>query len=210
MLKIPITNKSFTKYGQIVQGYDFNEICEIANKEATLPSDGTMYVAGFEKFESLPIAKELKQRAYGKMDIQLGYCSGQNTMLNALEYHKGSEIIIAATPLVLLLASITDMQDFKINSDNIQAFYMQKGEAVELYATTLHYAPCKTQETGFMAIIVLPKGTNLPLEQKPINPQGEDKILFMKNKWLIAHKESNEAKQGVTIGIIGDNLHVEI
>ena len=45
-------------------------------------------------------------KSFGEMEIQIGYCNGHNSMLNALEYHKSSEINVAATDAVLLLGSI--------------------------------------------------------------------------------------------------------
>ena len=36
----------------------------------------------------------------------------------------------------------------------------------------------------------------------------EDKRLFAKNKWLIAHPDTDEAKQGAVIGITGENVDI--
>jgi len=49
----------------------------------------------------------------------------------------------------------------------------------EVYATTLHYAPCNANENGFRCVVVLPKDTNLSLENR-INKCGEDALLFAK------------------------------
>ena len=208
---LSIHDSDFIPYGQVLSDYDFNEICEISKTDAVLPMKGTIYEAKLPAFEKLKIADELKNRVYGGMDIQIGYCSGQNSLLNGLEYHRGSEVIIAATPLILLLASLTDIKNHEtIDSSKVKAFYMNEKEAVELYSTTLHFAPCRAVESGFMAIIVLPNGTNTPLKQKLDNPQGEDKLLAMTNKWLITHPESDAAKNGAFIGITGDNLQIAL
>ena len=55
--------------------------------------------------------------------------------------------------------------------------------------------------------IVLPQGTN---EEKPsITPKNEeDKWLQARNKWLIAHKDTNEAKNGAHVGITGENIDI--
>ncbi|MFR6273810.1 MAG: DUF4867 family protein [Blautia sp.] len=61
---------------------------------------------------------------------------------------------------------------------------------VEVYATTLHYAPCNAHENKFCTAVVLPKGTNTDAPTATGNNTGEDKLLFARNKWLIAHKDA--------------------
>ena len=85
---------------------------------------------------------------------------------------------------------------------------MEEKEAVELYGTAMHFAPCRAVESGFMAIIVLPKGTNFPLVSEKTQAKGEDRLLWMKNKWLIAHPESAVAGNGAFVGIAGDNIEI--
>ncbi len=79
---------------------------------------------------------------------------------------------------------------------------------MELYATTLHYAPCHTDPAkGFRVLVVLPKGTNTA---KPdFKPESqEDKMLWANNKWLLAHPESAEAKDGAWRGLTGPNIDI--
>ena len=81
--------------------------------------------------------------------------------------------------------------------------------AVEVYATTLHYAPCHTDaKEGFRVAVVLPKGTN---EARPaisfIN--DEDNRLWARNKWLLSHPESSEASQGAYVGLAGENIDIK-
>ena len=80
--------------------------------------------------------------------------------------------------------------------------------AVEVYATTLHYAPCHVNEgEGFRVAVVLPRGTNTnPPGAKPVNE--EDTWLTARNKWLLAHPESSEAAQGAHIGLQGVNIDI--
>ena len=85
-------------------------------------------------------------------------------------------------------------------------FRAPAGTAVELYATTLHYAPpCDSAKgAGFRVAVVLPRGTNT---EKPDGTGAlhEDKLLWARNKWLIAHPDTNEAKQGAFVGLEGEN-----
>jgi len=77
-----------------------------------------------------------------------------------------------------------------------------------LYATTLHFAPCKVADEGYKSIIVLTKGTNLPLPVVPSPLSEEDQLLWMQNKWLIAHPESAPAASGALGGITSANIQI--
>lgn len=63
---------------------------------------------GDSNLESMPEAELLSNNIYGGMPIQIGYCNGTNTKLNCLEYHRDSEIDIAADDVVLLLGRQQD------------------------------------------------------------------------------------------------------
>ena len=80
----------------------------------------------------------------------------------------------------------------------MEAFRIPSGTAVELYATTLHYAPCNASDGGFLVAVVLPKGTNEALEHP--HTGGEDALLAAKNKWLIGHPEGG-LPEGSYIGL---------
>ena len=200
-----ITDASFGVYGKVLTGYDFSELLEVM-RHMPCPADDVIYVPGADELERLPAARELKERAYGGLPIQAGYCNGNNKKLNAVEYHRSSEIDIAQTDLILLLGRQQDIEaDFTYDTAKIEAFYMPAGTAVELYATTLHYAPCTAGGDGFRCAIILPAGTNLELDFAP-SAEGEDRLITAKNKWLIAHEEAKIA--GAFCGLKGENLSV--
>ena len=102
-----------------------------------------------------------------------------------------------------------DIVDGKLDTSRVKAFKAKAGDVVEVYATTLHYAPCNATKDGcFKVVIALPKGTN---GAKPnITPvYEEDKTLWACNKWLLAHAESDEAKQGAYVGLTGVNVDIK-
>lgn len=203
-----VYDKSFATYGKVVEGYDFGELLSTLETNSEMPADRVIYVPSVDVLEALPVYEELKNNCYGGMPIQIGYCNGTNTMLNCFEYHRDSEINIAANDAILLVAREQDIVDGQIDSSKTEAFLCPKGTAVEVYATTLHYAPCSAKKgEGFRVIIVLPKGTN---EAKPsITPKNEeDKWLLAANKWLLAHKDTSEAANGAHIGITGENIDI--
>lgn len=203
-----ITDSDFKKYGQVLKNYDCSEIIEKMKSSTPLPSD-VVYEPSIKELEELKIAEELRKREFGELPIQIGYCNGNNYILNAVEYHRTSEINIAVTDLILLIGCQKDIEDdFSYDTSKIEAFQVPAGTIIEVYATTLHYAPCNANEAGFKCVVVLPRDTNLPLEEK-IEKTGEDALLFAKNKWLIGHKDTDLGAQGAFIGLVGENISIK-
>ena len=202
-----VTDVDFKKYGQVLKNYDCSEIIEKMKTSTPLPSD-VIYEPSIKELEDLKIAEDLRVREFGELPIQIGYCNGNNYMLNAVEYHRSSEINIAVTDLILLIGSQQDIEDdYSYDTANMEAFMVPAGTIIEVYATTLHYAPCNAQEDGFKCVVVLPRDTNLPLE-KTIEKVNEDALLFARNKWLIGHKDTDLGEQGAFIGLVGENIHL--
>ena len=203
---IPVTDVKFKKYGRVVKDVDFEELIE-EMKKTPCPED-VVYVASVPELEALPVFYELVERTYGEMPVQIGYCNGKNKLLNALEYHRSSEIDVAVSDLLLMLGKRADItEDFQYDSANVEAFLVPAGTAVEVFADTLHYAPCNTEESGFRMVVILPKGTNLDLMKKHENATDEEKLLFGTNKWVIAHPDAKI--EGAFNGIIGENLKLD-
>lgn len=201
-----VTDTRFGKYGKIIKDIDFSELVKVLGQDTPLP-EGVEYVPGVCALEALPVKKELETKSFGEMEIQIGYCNGHNSMLNALEYHKSSEINVAATDAVLLLGSRQDITEgFTYDTAWAEAFLVPAGTAVEIYATTLHYAPCGVEGNGFKVAIVLPKGTNLDLSDS--HAEGEDGHLTARNKWLLGHPEGN-LPENSPMGLVGKNLCID-
>ena len=55
-------------------------------------------------------------------------------------------------------------------------------------------------------LIVLPDNTNTPFRTGGVNTM--DKLLWMRNKWLIAHPEASEAAEGAVVGLTGENIDI--
>lgn len=208
-----VTDTSFRKYGKILTGIDFSEIYNVL-EEMDYPED-IEYAASFGPLEEPEFRQKLSNTLYGELSVEIGYCSGHNKMLNALEYHRSSEANVAVTDIILLLGHQSDItEDFTYDTAQLEAFFVPAGTAVELYATTLHYVPIGTKENdyAFKMGVVLPFGTNFPLgitlgAEAEKEKLPEEKLLFAKNKWLIAHEESGE--EGAFIGLTGKNISVD-
>lgn len=200
-----VTSIEFEKYGKIIKGHDCSRIME---KMAFVDiPEGVVYTPSYSDLESLEEEKEYFTEIFGEMPIQIGYCCGHNYLLNAVEYHKSSEVIIAVTDIILLLGMQKDIKENNTyETKNIEAFLAPKGSVVELFATSLHYAPCNADENGFKTVVVLPKNTNTSLEKA----EGKEDTLLAKNKWLIAHEDGEfEDRSKVFFGLVGENISVK-
>ena len=202
-----VYDPEFKPYGKVLEGYDTAELLAAMNA-IPLPETGTAYEPGIESLEACAVFNEFSDRAYGGMPVQLGMCWGRNTKLNCLEYHRDSEVNIGTGEFVLLLALESEITDGMLDTSVVKAFKAPAGVPVEVYATTLHYAPCHLcADEGFRVAVVLPKGTNTA---KPdfVPACEEDSWLTARNKWLLAHPDADEAKSGAHIGLTGININI--
>lgn len=203
---LSINSPEFKDYGRIIDNVDLKPL--IKQLEKTPVTENVVYEPSVKLLEETYTFTQLSEITFGRMPIQVGYCNGHNHMLNALEYHKDSEINVAATDAILFLGLRRDIEDdFTYDTGKVKAFLLPAGSAVEIYATSLHYAPCGVDGNGFQVAIVLPKGTNYPLSDEHRNCKGENRLLTAVNKWLIGHPEGN-LEEGSFIGLKGKNLSV--
>lgn len=203
-----VTDPEFKPYGRVVTGLDAAK-AEILQALADTPLPAaTDYVAEDENLQELPAAAEVSEHLFGGMPCQMGWCNGHNTYLNCLEYHRDSEFNLGTEGFVLLLAKLNEIENGKLDTAKVKAFRVPAGTLVKVYATTLHYAPCHLDAAkGFRVLVALPKGTNTAKPEMK-NNGGDDALLWACNKWLLAHPDSAEAKQGAYIGLAGENIHI--
>ena len=200
-----VTDAAFGVYGRVLEGYDIESLLK-AMCHTPLPEDEVLYIATEEELEELAVAKQFQNQAFGGLPIEVGFCNGHNHTLNALEYHRSSEINVAVTDMILLVGRQQDVTgDYHYDTAKVEAFFVPAGTVVEMYATTLHYAPCMTEGKGFRCTVILPRGTNAELGETG-SREGEGKLLAAKNKWLIAHEEAGI--EGAFCGLVGENVTV--
>ena len=202
-----VYDAAFAPYGKVLEGYDTADLLKTLTAVTPIP-DGVDYVPAQPELEALPIAEQLASNAYGGMPIQLGWCNGHNTKLNCLEYHRDSELNCGAQDFILLLAKEDDMVGGRLDTAKVKAFRVPAGVLVEVYATTLHYAPCHCDgQKGFRVMVALPRGTNGDRPAIAVK-SPEDELLWARNKWFLAHPESSEAANGAYIGLTGENIDI--
>ena len=204
-----VLDPAFAAYGHVVEGLEEARAEILTALAATpLPAAGTDYCPEDPALQELPAASEVSEHLFGGMPCQLGWCNGRNTRLNCLEYHRDSEYNLSNEDFILLLARRDQIEGGRLDTGKVRAFRVPAGTLVEVYATTLHYAPCHTDPArGFRVLVALPAGTNTG---KPdITPKAdEDAWLWACNKWLLAHPESAEAAQGAAGVLTGPNLDI--
>jgi len=209
MTVLSVNDPAFKKYGRVITNVDFTSLLEEMKK--TPVPEGVVYEPSVGELEALPVKQVIEHVTYGELPIQIGYCNGHNVMLNALEYHRSSEVNVAATDAVLMLGMQQDIEeDFTYDTSKVEAFLVPAGTAVEVYATTLHYAPCGVDGKGFQVAVILPRGTNYPLAQAHAKAENgcavsEDALITAANKWLIGHAEGG-LDEGAFLGLKGENL----
>ena len=206
MMKLyEVTDPSFAQYGRVI-GLDTASLIEAA-KTVPMPADGgSAYVPTLPAFEALPIRETIANKYFGGAPAQIGYCWGHNDTMNAVEWHTCSEINAAvAGDLVLLLGDVRDIgADGKYDSAKLKAFVLRHGQAVEVYATTLHYCPINMKKEGFGCVVGLIAGTNTDIDF-----ENDDPRLTAKNKWLLAHKDCADLMaSGAVDGITGENIRL--
>lgn len=206
-----IDSPAFAKYGILLDPAPFSTLVEKAQLVTSIPSDGTLYETTHPELE--PFSDTLALHSYfNGEEVQVGYCNGRNTTINGAEYHKSPELFIAVTDCFQFLTSFDHLKDFEsLNTEDAELFYFPKGSAAIINEKVLHLAPLSVHHEGFQTIIILPKGTNEPKnESGPTKAEGEDRLHFKQNKWILAHPERSQlVSQGVHVGLVGVNREIK-
>jgi hypothetical protein len=207
----PVDDKAFSQYGKMYRGLDAEPVLSYLKENAAPEEKRGYYEASVKGMEVESSFKEyVKNNIFGGMDIQIGWCYGWNTKMMGMEYHKGSEVIVAATDCVVLLGRYEDIEFCNgrpsYDSSKTEAFYIEEGAVVELYPCTLHLSPTQTKaDEQFITGVILDKGTNDTLSFTP-QADAERSMLAAKNKWMLLHSELAVPKFGV---VTGENIEIK-
>ena len=201
-----VFDEAFRPYGRVVEGYPTEGI--LSALAQTPVTDGVVYEPRVQSLHDAKDAETVGEALFGGMPFQLGFCNGHNTKLNCLEFHRDSEFNLGVEDFILLIAKQDEIIDGKLDTAKVKAFKAPAGVLVEVYATTLHYAPCHADAAkGFHVLVALPAGTNT--DYRPENKANAfDAMIWARNKWLLAHPDSDEAKQGAVVALTGENIDI--
>jgi hypothetical protein len=117
-----VFDPEFQRFGEVLDVSEFVPLIEYLDKHTSVPVVGNEYVPHLDALGNLVSSVAVIHNTFGLVPLEYGYVNGNNSKLNALEFHKSSEINVCVTPLVLLLASIHDIDTFRdslLKSDRI-------------------------------------------------------------------------------------------
>lgn len=198
----------FERFGKVIPNVDTAKVGSLL-QQLPCPSDSVTYVPSEPVLETPDLMADMQNRVFGGLPIEIGYCSGHSRTLNALEYHRNSELNIAGTDILLMLAPMSAIKDGIVDTQAVETFFCPKGTAVLFYETTLHYAPSHVRpEDGFRVAVVLPRGTNTD-KITGVDAKGDAELgmVTANNKWLMAHKDSPEGRGHISTGrLVGANI----
>lgn len=201
-----VTDPAFALYGQVVHLPYQEELEQALVQKTTIPAVNNQYVRDDSALLPEPGKKEIARLIYGEQPIEVGYCNGNSDRINAFEFHNCSEVNLAATDLILFLAHRKDLHDNTISTHHAQAFLVPKGTAIEVYPTTLHFAPCRVWNTGFKCLVILTDQTNTDLA----DGRDTDDLLFQFNKWLVTHPDNQRmVDKDAVVGLTGENTVIQ-
>lgn len=203
-----VTDPEFAPYGRVLGGRD--EALSQALDTTGIPAEGNVYFASEAVLEAVPCMADIRRIVFGEMPTQSGFCNGRGYTMNAMEYHKCSEVNYSTTGAVLLLALQSDLEDGHLDAASVVGFYLPPETLVEVFPGVLHFAPCRIQDAGFNCLVVLEKGVNEDLPRVNTAAPGEEKLLWMRGKWMLCHPDSPQAENGAYVGIRGENLSLKI
>ena len=202
---LPVESSEFEVYGMVHPEVVIPGMKEFVQTHR--PDKEELYIPCEEKLMNMEESRFFKENLFGQVDCQIGYYYGRGTKLNAVEYHKCSEVLVLFEPAVLVLGSVWDIKDYKLDSSVMKLFYVPADTCVELYATTLHFSPLMVKQKGISQVVVQAAGTNTPLLTERTKRLRTDQYLLERNKWVLAHKEYVKTLgEGAYEGIIGENI----
>lgn len=205
-----LDDPSFHRYGRVLNSDGFIDVFNYLETETKVPEIDNFYLAHDPLLEkSIKTFKPISN-VFGNMPVEYGYVNGNNSKLNALEYHKSSEINIALIPLILMLGRVEDIEDNTFETNKVAIFYVPQNTAIEIFSQTLHFSPCRVNDSGFKCGVILPYGTNMEFIKNKAYYTAEDALLFKTNKWILVHPEHQKfIDLGAYIGLIGSNYEIK-
>ena len=203
-----IDSDAFLQYGTLLDPLPFPHWL---NRRIAAPRSPSRYHLRNHAPDLEPYKESLSLNPYfNGAEVQVGYCNGHNVTINGAEYHKSPELFIAVTDCLQFLTSFNFLDKYETLDRTCRTLLFSKGSAALINEKVLHLAPLSVHPGGFKAVIILPKGTNEPIhEPYPSQAEGEERLYFKQNKWILAHPERTQlVSQGVHIGLTGTNRNI--
>jgi hypothetical protein len=207
-----VSDASFCSYGRVHAGFACASLVDYMDRTITV-TDALVCepdAIGMDRFpdETRPIQRQVFA---GVEHLQLGWVHGRNGSLSSLEYHKGAEVVIAATVMLVFMGLVQDIvwPDGTYDLSRVQAFLVPRGTVYEVFPWCLHSAPQHVRAAeGFACALMLPRGTSDPIDFVP-ERGGEAKLMHRRNTWMLAHPDDPVLGGGVHCGLLGRTIELK-
>ena len=185
-----IEDTSFLRYGRVHHDRPVDNL--LAALDGGTGSGTGVLRSVNEQLDAPPaeLASTLRE-IFGSTELQVETVRGKNTRLDALEYHKCVEVVVAGTDMVVLMGLVCDIvwPGGTFDVSRTRAFYVPRGTVYEVFPWCLHSTPVHVHEAeGFRCIVIQPKGSHAPIDFTP-DQGGEGKLMQGRNTWLIGYAE---------------------
>ena len=199
-----VFDPSFAEFGCVHEGVSVPKM-EAFVRATPMPEDEFYIPCADELMNMGDETGYIVDTLYGQAPAQIGYYNGHAHKLNAVEWHKCSEILVLFEDVVLILGKLTDIVDDRFDTAKARYFFVPAGTCVELYATTLHWSPCQAGPDGVRQLVIQAMGTNTPLERPVKREEGMNRQLLERNKWVLIHEEApSSMAPEAFVGIVGE------
>ncbi|MGM9904900.1 DUF4867 family protein [Lactobacillus sp.] len=198
------SDPDFAQYG-VKYDYPLDEIEQVM-AQVEMPAKGSSYLQKIPALEKTETIQRIGRDVFAGMPVDAGATIGHTDDFSAFEYHQCSELNIMLDDVLMVLAKRQTLdQRGKIDPQKDgQLFYVPKGSIVELYNTTLHYAPIQITKAGYKVIVVVLHGTNLPL---PDGFKSDNPRVVKQGKFQVVHpSRKDKIAQGYQVALTGDLL----
>jgi hypothetical protein len=192
---LSIDDTSFLRYGRV---HHDRPVDALLGSLQGLPGSGAGVLRSVsEQADACPaeLASTLRE-IFGSTELQVESVQGRNTRLDALEYHKCAEVVVAGTDMVVLMGLVCDIvwPAGTFDVSRTRAFYVPRGTLYEVFPWCLHSTPVHVHEAeGFRCIVIQPKGAHAPIDFTP-DQGGEGKLMQGRNTWLIGYADETGSR----------------
>lgn len=204
---LPVTDSSFADFG-VIYNYPLAEIEDVMNHVA-MPESGSTYLQSIPELEKTEAIQAIGRDVFAGMPIDAGATIGHTDDFSAFEYHQCSELNIMLDDVVMVFAKrqTLDKQGTIDPRRDGKIYYVPKGTIVELYNTTLHYAPIEVTKSGYKVIVVVLHGTNLPL---PAGFKSGNPRVVKQGKFQVVHPvRQDKIAQGYQVALTGELIETK-
>jgi hypothetical protein len=201
----PVDEPSFEPLGAPHWELDPAEFTELMRTSFTAAlGEKAVYEPVVEALQDHPFIEQVQETIFGGEPVQVGWTYGNNSLLDTLQYHGVTVVLVFAEDAVLFAGPKDkfDQATGTFATSNAKAFYVPANAVIELKPGTLYSMPVRViKSAGQLTAIILPQGTGL----EPASPgSGFDQGLVANNLWIFGFPDS-----GFYAGLTGNNIAIE-